>query len=77
MIQGGRERAMVRAVEVGEDDRVALNSIRLESVAAFHARLNALAKTRAAFSALEDAVQAPLLGNVPLGNVLWTRPARP
>ncbi|MDQ2775359.1 MAG: TolC family protein [Acidobacteriota bacterium] len=67
-IQASRERATFRAVQLGEEDQLALNAVRLESVAALHARFTALAKTRAAFSGLEDAVQAPL------GNVPWIQP---
>ncbi len=67
-IQASRERATFRAVQLGEEDQLALNAVRVESIAALHARLAALAKTRAAFSGLEDAVQAPL------GNVPWIQP---
>jgi outer membrane protein, heavy metal efflux system len=67
-IQAGRERATLRAVQFGEEDQLALNAVRVESVAALHARFAALAKTRAAFSGLEDAVQAPL------GKVPWIQP---
>jgi len=49
---------------LGEEDQLTLNAMRLESVSALDARLQSLAKTRAALSALEDAVQAPLR-NVP------------
>jgi outer membrane protein, heavy metal efflux system len=58
--QRDRERSMIRAVQSGEEDRLALEVTRLQSVAAEQGRLQALGKTRAAFSALEDAVQAPL-----------------
>ena len=68
VIQAGREHASVRAVQLGEEDRLTLNNIRLESVGALHAQLDALNKTRAAFSALEDAVQTPL------GGVPWIQP---
>ncbi len=68
VFQQSREQAMLRAVKVGEEDRLALNAIRLESVDAFQGRVEALAKTRAAFSALENAVQAPL------GKVPWIAP---
>jgi len=64
IIQSSRERAMFRAVQLGEEDQLTLNAMRLESVSALDARLQSLAKTRAALSALEDAVQAPLR-NVP------------
>ena len=68
-MQANRERASLRAVQLGEQDQLALDAVRLETVGALDARLSALAKTRAAFSAVEDAVQAPL------GNVLWIQPA--
>ncbi len=68
-IQAARERATLRAVQIGEEDQFALAAIRLESAAVFHARANALGRTRVAFSALEDAVQAPL------DTVPWILPA--
>lgn len=68
VFQHDRERNAVRAVQVGEEDRLALGMIRLQSLEAEQERLQALAKTRAAFSALEDAVQ------VPLDNVQWVQP---
>ena len=58
--QKDRERSVTRAVQVGQEDRLALDITRLQSIEAAQARLQALAKTRAAFSALEDAAQAPL-----------------
>jgi len=67
-IQKDRERSMVRAVQLGQDDRLALDAVRLQSVEAQQARLQALAKTRAAWSGLEDAVQAPL------DDVQWIAP---
>ncbi len=60
VIQADRERSMIRAVQIGQQDRVMLNATRLQSIEAIEARLQALTKTRAAFSALENAVQAPL-----------------
>lgn len=75
IIQGTRERAALRAVHLGEEDQLALNSLRLESIAALHARLDALAKTRAAFSTLEDAVQAPL-SRIPLIQVSSVAPSK-
>ncbi|HEX4769309.1 MAG TPA: TolC family protein [Bryobacteraceae bacterium] len=67
-LQTDRERSLIRAVDVGEADRLALNMTRLQSVEAERGRLQALGKTRAAFSALEDAVQAPL------DDVPWIQP---
>ena len=66
--QKDRERSTYRAVQIGEQDRLALNLMRLQSIEADQARLRALAKTRAAFSALENAVEAPL------DNVRWIQP---
>jgi outer membrane protein TolC len=66
--QRDRERSVIRAVQTGEEDRLALEVTRLQSVGAEQGRLQALAKTRAAFAALEDAVQGPL------DDVRWTPP---
>lgn len=66
--QKDRERSTYRAVQIGEQDRFALNLAKLQSIESEQARLRALAKTRAAFSALENAVQAPL------DNVRWIQP---
>jgi outer membrane protein TolC len=66
--QRDRERSVIRAVQSGEEDRLALEVTRLQSIAAEQGRLQALAKTRAAFSALEEAVQ------VPLDDVRWIPP---
>lgn len=55
-----RERAVARAVELGESDRTALAGMRIETLAASNARLAALAKTQAALGDLEGAVQRPL-----------------
>jgi cobalt-zinc-cadmium efflux system outer membrane protein len=74
VIQATRERATIRAVQLGAEDRLALNAMQLESLTVRSARLSALAKTRTAFSALEEAVQAPL-GDVPwLG---FSEPGKP
>lgn len=60
VIQQDRERSVVRAVQIGEQDQLALNAIKLQSLDALNARVEATAKVRAAFLGLEDAVQAPL-----------------
>lgn len=60
VIQAARERSTIRAVSLGAEDRLALNAMQLEGLAVRSARLAALAKTRTASSALEEAVQAPL-----------------
>lgn len=66
--QKDRERSLYLAVQIGEQDQLALNVTRLQSIEAEQARLDALAKTRAAFSNLENAVQAPL------DEVRWIQP---
>ena len=68
VIQQDRELSMVRSVQIGQENRLALDAMRLQGIDALYVRLQALAKTRAAFSALEDAVQAPL------DNVPWVQP---
>jgi outer membrane protein TolC len=55
-----RERAMERAVQIGEEDRLALAGVRLQRAVAARAELAALRKTHAALAALEDAVEQPL-----------------
>jgi outer membrane protein TolC len=77
VIQTTRERATIRAVQLGAEDRLALEAMQLESLAVRSARLSALARTRTAFSALEGAVQAPL-GDVPwLGSSEPGKPENP
>jgi outer membrane protein TolC len=58
--QRERERALRRAVEAGEGDRLALANARVETAVLERTRLEALAKAQAALGALEDAVQRPL-----------------
>lgn len=58
--QQERERALRRAVEVGEADRLALAGARVESAVLVRTRLEALARAQAALGALEDAVEKPL-----------------
>ena len=48
------------AVEVGEEDRLTLNGMQLESAAVARARLDALGRAQIALGDLEDAVQRPL-----------------
>jgi len=59
-IQQVREAAMRRAVEAGEEDRLALAGVRVESAVAARARLDALRRVQSALGDLEDAVQQPL-----------------
>ena len=51
------------AVEVGEEDRLTLNGMQLESAAVARARLDALGRAQIALGNLEDAVQRPLSPN--------------
>jgi outer membrane protein TolC len=56
----GRERALERALEAGEADRLALVGTRVERALAARARLDALRDAQVALGALEDAVWQPL-----------------
>ncbi|MGD0497048.1 MAG: TolC family protein [Bryobacteraceae bacterium] len=67
-IQRERETAMRRAVEAGEEDRLALAEVRLESAVAARARLEAMRRVQNALGALEDAVQQPLEAGSSLPN---------
>jgi outer membrane protein TolC len=67
-IQQVRERAMRRAVAAGEEDRLALVGVQVETAVASRARLDALRRVQGALGALEDAVQQPLLPGHPLPN---------
>jgi outer membrane protein, heavy metal efflux system len=49
-----------RAVELGEEDRLALNGVQIEHAVVVRSRLDALARAQSALGALEDAVQRPL-----------------
>ena len=61
-----REKRIRLQLDAGEADRLALVSVRLESVTAERARLNALRAAQGALGALEDAVQSPLDSGAPL-----------
>jgi outer membrane protein TolC len=67
-IQQVREAAMRRAVEAGEEDRLALAGVRVESAVAARARLDALRRVQSALGDLEDAVEQPLEPGSPLPN---------
>jgi outer membrane protein TolC len=54
------ERVTRRAVELGQEDQLALAGRQVESAVAARARLAALRKVQAALGALEDAVERPL-----------------
>jgi len=59
-IQQTREAAMRRAVMAGEEDRLGLTGVRLESTAAARARLGAMRHLVSSLGALEDAAEQPL-----------------
>lgn len=59
-IETTRLAATQRAVDAGEEDRLALSSVRIEGAVAARARLNALRRVQSALGALDDAVQQPL-----------------
>ncbi|MGH9645678.1 MAG: TolC family protein, partial [Bryobacteraceae bacterium] len=59
-IQQTREAAMRLAVQAGEEDRLALAGVQVESAVAARARLDALRRVQNALAAVEDAVQQPL-----------------
>ncbi|HET6202460.1 MAG TPA: TolC family protein [Planctomycetota bacterium] len=55
-----REQAMRKAVQLGEEESLAVVGIRVQRAAAGRARLTALARAQAALGALEDGVERPL-----------------
>ena len=59
-LQNQQEQTMRRAVGVGEEDRLALNGVRIESSVVARARLDALHRALIALGSLEDAIQRPL-----------------
>lgn len=59
-LQDTQQRAMQRAVYVGEEDQLALDGVRIETSTAARARLDALNRAQTALGELEDAVQRPL-----------------
>jgi cobalt-zinc-cadmium efflux system outer membrane protein len=65
-LQRENERAMRRKVEAGEEDRLALAGVRLQTTAAATARLDTLRRAMDALGALEDAVQRPLPSGLPI-----------
>lgn len=65
-IQQTREAATERAVRAGEEDRLTLALVRVESAVAARARLDALRRVQSALGALEDAVQQSLEPGLPL-----------
>jgi outer membrane protein TolC len=65
-IETTRLRAMERAVAAGDEDRLSLSGVRIESAVAGRARLEAERRLQTALGALDDAVQQPLEPGAPL-----------
>lgn len=59
-LQKAQLQLMQQAVRVGEEDRLALNGVEIESSVVARTRLDALARAQGALGELEDAVQRPL-----------------
>ena len=59
-VQRDREDAARRSLAAGEGDRLSLATVRLQTVTAARARLDALTHVHTALGALEDAMQQPL-----------------
>ena len=59
-VQRDREEAARRALAAGEGDRLGLATVRLQTVTAARARIDALTRVYEALGALEDAMQQPL-----------------
>jgi outer membrane protein, heavy metal efflux system len=59
-LQNAQLRMMQQAVEQGEEDRLSLNGVQLQSSLLDQARLDTLRRVQGALGELEDAVQRPL-----------------
>ena len=59
-LQDTQLRMTQRAVQLGEEDRLSLNGVQIQSSVLARARLDALARAQSALGELEDAVQRPL-----------------
>ncbi len=59
-LQDAQLQRMQQAVQLGEEDRLALNGVQIESAVLARSRLDALARAQSALGELEDAVQRPL-----------------
>jgi cobalt-zinc-cadmium efflux system outer membrane protein len=59
-LQDEREQMMRRAVDVGAQDRLSLNGVRIESAVLARGRIDALSRAQSALGQLEDSVQRPL-----------------
>jgi cobalt-zinc-cadmium efflux system outer membrane protein len=73
-LQNEQEQMMRRAVAVGEEDRLTLNGVRIESSVAARARLDAVRRAWSALGSLEDAVQRPLGPGDPTWQTEFTSP---
>ncbi len=59
-LQEAHFQGMQQAVQLGEEDRLTLNGVQIESSVVARARLDAIARAQTALGELEDAVQRPL-----------------
>jgi cobalt-zinc-cadmium efflux system outer membrane protein len=59
-LQDSQLRMMQQSVRLGEEDRLSLNGVQIQSAVLARARLDALARAQTALGELEDAVQRPL-----------------
>jgi outer membrane protein TolC len=59
-LQDTHLQGMQQAVRLGEEDRLTLNGVQIESSVVARARLDAIARAQSALGELEDAVQRPL-----------------
>jgi hypothetical protein len=59
-LQDTQLRMTQEAVRLGEEDRLSLNGVQIQSSVLARARLDALARAQSALGELEDAVQRPL-----------------
>jgi len=59
-LQDSQVQMMQQAVSLGEEDRLALNGVQIESSILARTRLDTLARAQSALGQLEDAVQRPL-----------------
>jgi len=59
-LQDEQEQMMRRAVDVGAQDRLSLNGVRIESAVLARGRIDALSRAQSALGQLEDSVQRPL-----------------
>jgi len=75
-IQTQRETAARRALEAGEGDRLGLAVVRLESITAARAQLDALTRLATALGAVEDSMQQPLEAALQIGDAPAMAPQR-